>query len=140
TSSQYYPSLLKAVCEHYGIPMDVPVSQLPKSQMDKILYGSGTDLIHFYYENDFGSVHDKNIEFEGVVRNIERRFRDSSSDWVREQMEKYMTQQPCPSCKGYRLKPETLAVKVEGIHIGEATKHSIAEIYEFFSNLTLSEK
>lgn len=140
TSSQYYPQLLKAVCTHYGIPMDVPVSQIPQSQMDKILYGSGTEKIHFYYESDYGSVHNKAIEFEGVVRNIERRFRDSSSDYVREQMEKYMTEQPCPSCKGYRLKPETLAVKVEGLHIAEATLHSVGDMYRFFSNLTLSEK
>ena len=140
TSSQYYPQLLKAVCTHYGIPMDVPVSQIPNSQMDKILYGSGSEKIHFYYESDYGSVHNKAIEFEGVVRNIERRFRDSSSDYVREQMEKYMTEQACPSCKGYRLKPETLAVKVEGLHIAEATRHSVGDMFRFFSNLTLSEK
>lgn len=140
TSSQYYPQLLKAVCTHYGIPMDVPVSQIPKDQMDKILYGSGSEKIYFYYESDYGSVHNKSIEFEGVVRNIERRFRDSTSDYVREQMAKYMTEQPCPSCKGYRLKPETLAVKVEGLHIAEATQHSVSDMYSFFSNLTLSEK
>ncbi|MBM7607947.1 excinuclease ABC subunit A [Lysinibacillus composti] len=140
TSSQYYPQLLKAVCEHYGIPMDVPVSELPKNQMDKILYGSGPDLIHFYYENEFGSIHDKDILFEGVVSNVERRYRETSSDYVREQMEKYMTEHKCPSCKGYRLKPETLAVKVQGLHIAEATEHSIGEMYEFFSNVTLSEK
>ncbi|RHW40186.1 excinuclease ABC subunit UvrA [Lysinibacillus yapensis] len=140
TSSQYYPQLLKAVCTHYGIPMDVPVSQLPKNQMDKILYGSGNEKIYFYYESDFGSVHNKKIEFEGVIRNIERRFRDSSSDYVRDQMAKYMTEQPCPTCKGYRLRPESLAVKVEGLHIAEATQHSIEDMYAFFSNLTLSEK
>jgi len=140
TSSQYYPQLLKAVCTHYGIPMDVPVSQIPTSQMDKILYGSGNEKIHFYYENEYGSVHNKDILFEGVVRNIERRFHDSTSEYVRDQMQKYMTEQACPSCKGYRLKPETLAVKVEGLHIAEATRHSIGDMYGFFSNLTLSEK
>ncbi len=140
TSSQYYPQLLKAVCDHYKIPMDVPVSEIPKEQMDKILYGSNGELIHFYYESEYGSVHNKKIEFEGVVRNIDRRFRESSSDYVKEQMAKYMNEQSCPTCKGYRLKPESLAVKVEGLNISEATQHSIQEMYGFFSTLTLTEK
>ncbi|GLC87777.1 excinuclease ABC subunit UvrA [Lysinibacillus piscis] len=140
TSSQYYPQLLQAVCQHYHIPMDVPVKDLPKEQMDKILYGSGQEKIHFHYENEFGNVRDQMIEFEGVVRNVERRFKETTSDYVREQMEKYMTQQACPSCKGYRLKPETLAVKLADQHIGEVTKYSIQEADTFFKNLQLSEK
>lgn len=140
TSSQYYPQLLKAVCDHYDIPMDVPVKDLPKEKMDKVLYGSGKDKIHFHYENEFGNVRDQMIEFEGVVRNVERRFKETTSDYVREQMEKYMAQQPCPSCKGYRLKPETLAVKVADKHIGEVTQYSIQEADTFFKELDLSEK
>jgi excinuclease ABC subunit A len=140
TSSQYYPQLLKAVCDHYDIPMDVPVKDLPKEKMDKILYGSGKDKIHFHYENEFGNVRDQMIEFEGVVRNVERRFKETTSDYVREQMEKYMAQQACPSCKGYRLKPETLAVKIADKHIGEVTQYSIQEADTFFKDLDLSEK
>lgn len=140
TSSQYYPQLLKAVCDHYDIPMDVPVKDLPKEKMDKILYGSGKDKIHFHYENEFGNVRDQMIEFEGVVRNVERRFKETTSDYVREQMEKYMAQQACPSCKGYRLKPETLAVKLADKHIGEVTQYSIQEADSFFKELDLSEK
>lgn len=140
TSSQYYPQLLKAVCEHYGIPMDVPVKEIPKQQMDKILYGSGKEKIHFHYENEFGNVRDQMIEFEGVVHNVERRFKETTSDYVREQMEKYMAQQACPSCKGYRLKPETLAVKIADKHIGEVTEYSIQEADSFFKELALSEK
>lgn len=140
TSSQYYPQLLKAVCDHYDIPMDVPVKDLPKDQMDKVLYGSGKDKIHFHYENEFGNVRDQMIEFEGVVRNVERRFKETTSDYVREQMEKYMAQQACPSCKGYRLKPETLAVKVADKHIGEVTQYSIQEADTFFKELNLTEK
>lgn len=140
TSSQYYPQLLKAVCDHYDIPMDVPVKELPKEKMDKILYGSGKDKIHFHYENEFGNVRDQMIEFEGVVRNVERRFKETTSDYVREQMEKYMAQQACPSCKGYRLKPETLAVKLADKHIGEVTQYSIQEADTFFKELDLSEK
>ncbi|MGE7941703.1 excinuclease ABC subunit UvrA [Lysinibacillus xylanilyticus] len=140
TSSQYYPQLLKAVCDHYDIPMDVPVKDLPKEKMDKILYGSGKDKIHFHYENEFGNVRDQMIEFEGVVRNVERRFKETTSDYVREQMEKYMAQQACPSCKGYRLKQETLAVKIADRHIGEVTQYSIQEADTFFKDLDLSEK
>ncbi|MED4552349.1 excinuclease ABC subunit UvrA [Lysinibacillus capsici] len=140
TSSQYYPQLLKAVCDHYDIPMDVPVKDLPKEKMDKVLYGSGKDKVHFHYENEFGNVRDQMIEFEGVVRNVERRFKETTSDYVREQMEKYMAQQACPSCKGYRLKPETLAVKVADKHIGEVTQYSIQEADTFFKELDLTEK
>ena len=140
TSSQYYPQLLKAVCDHFDIPMDVPVKDLPKEKMDKVLYGSGKDKIHFHYENEFGNVRDQMIEFEGVVRNVERRFKETTSDYVREQMEKYMAQQACPSCKGYRLKPETLAVKVADKHIGEVTQYSIQEADIFFKELDLTEK
>lgn len=140
TSSQYYPQLLKAVCDHYDIPMDVPVKDLPKEKMDKVLYGSGKDKIHFHYENEFGNVRDQMIEFEGVVRNVERRFKETTSDYVREQMEKYMAQQACPSCKGYRLKPETLAVKVADKHIGEVTQYSIQVADTFFKELDLTEK
>lgn len=140
TSSQFYPQLLKAVCDHYGIDMDIPVKEIPKDQMDKILYGSGTDDIHFHYENDFGNTRDQDIQFEGVLRNIERRYRETASDYIREQMEKYMAQQPCPSCHGHRLKPETLAVKITGKHIGQITELSIKEAYTFFQELELSEK
>ena len=140
TSSQYYPSLLQAVCTHYDIPMDVPVSEIPKDKMKKILYGSGNEEILFDYVSDYGRRTKQNIKFEGVIPNVERRYRDSSSDYVREQMEKYMTEKPCPSCKGYRLKPETLAVKIQGKHIAETTDYAIRELQQFFDELTLTEK
>ncbi|UXH43491.1 excinuclease ABC subunit UvrA [Rossellomorea vietnamensis] len=140
TSSQYYPSLLKAVCDHYEIPMDIPVKDIPKHQMDKILYGSGKDEIYFRYENDFGQVRENYLRFEGVIPNVERRYRETSSDYIREQMEKYMAQQDCPACNGHRLKEESLAVKVDSLHIGEVTAFSIEEAEEFFQKLQLSEK
>lgn len=140
TSSQYYPELLKAVCKHYNIPMDVPVRDLPKEQMNKILKGSGKEKIQFTYTNEYGRTRSQMIEFEGVLKNIERRFKETSSDYVREQMQKYMAEQPCPSCKGYRLKPETLAVKIDGKHIAEVTQYAIQEAQNFFEELNLSEK
>jgi len=139
-SSQYYPQLLEAVCNHYGIDMDVPVKDLPKSQLEKILYGSGGEKLYFRYENDFGQIRENYIEFEGVIPNIERRYRETSSDYIREQMEKYMAQQPCPTCRGNRLKKESLAVLIAGRHIGEITTLSVTEALKFFKNLSLSEK
>ncbi|MEG7334880.1 excinuclease ABC subunit UvrA [Bacillus sp. 0102A] len=139
-SSQYYPQLLEAVCTHYGIDMDVPVKDLPKQQLDKVLYGSGDDLIYFRYENDFGQIREGEIQFEGVLRNIERRYKETSSDYIREQMEQYMSQKSCPTCKGYRLKKEALAVLIDGRHIGKITKLSVGDALTFFKGLTLSEK
>ncbi|ATP95502.1 excinuclease ABC subunit UvrA [Bacillus sp. S2(2019)] len=139
-SSQYYPQLLEAVCTHYGIDMDIPVKDIPTHLFDKILYGSGSELIYFKYENDFGQVRENEIEFEGVLRNIERRYKETSSDYIREQMEKYMANQPCPTCKGYRLKKETLAVLINGKHIGEMTDLSVSDALDFYKKIELSEK
>jgi excinuclease ABC subunit A len=140
TSSQYYPSLLEAVCNHYGIDMDVPVKDLPDSQMEKILYGSSKDRIYFRYQNDFGQIRENYIVFEGVLKNVERRYKETGSDYIREQMEKYMGEHACPTCKGYRLKRESLAVLVDGRHIGEVTRLSVEEAHQFFQSLQLSEK
>lgn len=140
TSSQYYPTLLKTVCDHFNIDMDTPIKDLSKEQLDIILKGSGDEKIFFSYTNEFGKTREQEIEFEGVLRNVERRFKDTSSDYVRDQMEKYMAQSNCPSCKGYRLKPESLAVKVDHKHIGEITTFSIKEALAFFQELQLSEK
>ena len=140
TSSQYYPQLLEAVCNHYGIDMDVPVKDLPDHEMDKILYGSEKDRIYFRYENDWGQVRENYIVFEGVLKNVERRYKETGSDYIREQMEKYMGEHACPTCKGYRLKRETLAVLVDGRHIGEVTSLSVEEAHQFFQSLELSEK
>ncbi|MEH7095000.1 excinuclease ABC subunit UvrA [Neobacillus vireti] len=140
TSSQYYPQLLQAVCDHYGIDMDIPVKDIPEHQMEKVLYGSGKDKIYFRYENDFGQLREGHIQFEGVMRNVERRYKETSSDFIREQMEKYMGQQPCPTCKGYRLKKESLAVLINGFHISQVTDLSIKDADQFFTELKLSEK
>lgn len=139
TSSQYYPQLLEAVCNHYGIDLDIPIKDLPKDQLDKILYGSETDRIYFRYESDFGQIRENYIQFEGVLRNVARRYSETSSDFIRDQMEKYMAENPCPSCKGNRLRPESLAVLIDNQHIGTVTALSVEEAYQLFENLQLSE-
>ncbi|OPA01072.1 excinuclease ABC subunit UvrA [Bacillus cereus] len=140
TSSQYYPQLLQSVCNQYGVDMDVPVKDILKDLFDKVLYGSGEEKVYFRYVNEFGQVKENEILFEGVIPNIERRYRETSSDYIREQMEKYMAEQACPKCKGGRLKPESLAVFVGGKTIADVTKYSVQEVQEFFSNVELTEK
>lgn len=140
TSSQYYPQLLACVCKHYDIDMDIPVKDIPKEKLDKLLYGSDGETIHFRYETDFGQIHERDIVFEGVLNNIERRYRETSSDWVREQMEKYMAERPCQACKGKRLKKEILAVLIEGKNIADISDYTVTEALDFFESLSLSEK
>ncbi|MCM3714628.1 excinuclease ABC subunit UvrA [Alkalihalobacillus oceani] len=140
TSSQYYPQLLAAVAEHYGIDLDTPVEQIPEAQFEKILYGSGKEKIYFRYENEFGQVRENMIVFEGVIPNIARRYHETSSDYIREQMEAYMTQKHCPTCKGYRLKREALAVFIGGKHIGQVSSLSVKDAMRFFESLELTEK
>src|SRR5699024_5836624 len=139
-SSQYYPQLLKSVCEHYDIDMDKPVKDIPKKKMDKILYGSGTEKVRFRFVNDFGKVRDNMIYIEGVINNIDRRYRETSSDFTREKLEKYMKEKNCTTCKGYRLKKEALAVLINGYHISQVTDYSIHEARDFFKSLELTEK
>lgn len=138
--SQYYPQLLQAVCEHYGIDMDCPVRELPKEQLDKILYGSGEEWITFTYTSDFGKKKTSEIQFEGVLNNIARRYHQSSSDFVRSTLEEYMAESACPTCKGHRLNKQALSVKVAGKHISEVTDLSIDEALDFLASLDLSEK
>ncbi|PBB06204.1 excinuclease ABC subunit UvrA [Salimicrobium humidisoli] len=140
TSSQYYPQLLKSVCAHYGIDMGIPVKDIPKQQLERLLYGSGEETVHFRYENDFGKVRDNDIYYEGIIPNVSRRYRETSSDFIREQMEEYMAQKPCPKCNGYRLGREALSVKVNGKHIGQVTDFSVTEANSFFTDVPLTEK
>lgn len=140
TSSQYYPQLLKSACAHFGIEMNKPVEKLPKDKLNLLLYGSGTDRIHFYYENEFGDVRDKDMYFEGVINNIGRRYRETGSDYIREQMSEYMMHKACPSCHGHRLRPEALSVKIGEKSISEVTEMPIREMLTFFDKLELTEK
>lgn len=140
TSSQYYPQLLASVCDHYGIDMDVPIEKIPKHQLEKVLAGSNGDEIYFRYENEFGHVREANVAFEGVLHNLARRYKETSSDYIREQMEGYMAQKACPTCKGNRLKKESLAVLINGKQIGDITALSIKEAKTFFETLELTEK
>lgn len=139
-SSNYYPAMLEQACAHFKIDFDTPFEALTKEQQELILFGSQGEKFHFHYENDFGGVRDVDIPFEGVLINIDRRYRESSSDYTREQMRLYMTELECQTCHGYRLNPQALSVKVGGKHIGEVSELSITQALEFFEHLKLSEQ
>ncbi|MNW48686.1 UvrABC system protein A [compost metagenome] len=140
STSNYYPQFLKSVCDHYKIPRDVPVSELSKDQLDKLLYGTGDTKIRFRYQNDFGMSKDAYVTFEGIIHNLERRYRDTSSEGIREFIEEFMGTKPCATCKGHRLKKETLAVTINDKNMAFVTSLSIGEAMQFFEGLTLSEK
>ncbi|MCD7112473.1 excinuclease ABC subunit UvrA [Limosilactobacillus agrestis] len=137
-SSQYYPQMLEQFCKSVGIDMDTPFNKLSKKQQQQILYGNGETPFHFHYENDFGGIRDVDVPFEGVINNISRRYRETNSDFTREQMRKYMTELPCPVCHGYRLNQRALAVKIDGRNIGEVSALPISDSLEFFKNIKLS--
>lgn len=140
STSNYYPQFLSAVCEHYDIPQNVPVSELSPEQMKKLLYGTGGERVRFLYENDFGHRKEAYVPFEGIVHNLERRYRDTASDMMREHIENYMSAKPCGGCKGQRLRKESLAVTIGSQNIAHVTSLSIGEAQRYFDSLTLTEK
>ena len=102
--------------------LDTKWKDLPKKTQDAILYGSGDDEIKFTYDDGMRAYETKK-PFEGVITNLERRFKETESDWAREELQKYFTDMPCAACNGYRLKPEALCVKIAGQHIGDVSEH-----------------
>lgn len=139
-SSTYYQQLLESACRHFGIRMDIPFEELPAEHVQILMYGSQAEKIKFRYENEFGQVREAIVPFEGVIPNLQRRHVETSSDYIREQIENYMSQKPCPVCKGQRLRQESLAVKLAGKNISELTDLSIVDAYQFADSLPLNEK
>src|SRR5258706_13860003 len=134
SSSPYYIQTLLALGKHYKFGLDSKWKELPKKTQDAILYGSGEDAIRFVYDDGLRPYETKK-PFEGVVTNLERRWRETGSEWAPEEMAEYFTDIPCAACKGYRLKPEALCVKVGGLHIGEVADMSVKRAGEWFTQL-----
>jgi excinuclease ABC subunit A len=139
-SSQYYPEMLAQFAKQTGIDMDTPFEKLSAKQQKMILFGNGEKPFHFHYENDFGGVRDVDVPFEGVINNVERRYKETNSDFTRDQMRKYMTELTCQTCGGYRLNPQALSVKVGDIHIGQISERPVSDEIPFFTKLNLSEQ
>ncbi|WMZ46932.1 excinuclease ABC subunit UvrA [Staphylococcus pseudintermedius] len=140
TSSDFYPSMLKRVCEVYKINMDKPFKKLTERQRNIILYGSGDKEIEFTFKSKFGQERKRTMPFEGVVPNIERRYHESPSEYVREMMQKYMGEQVCETCHGQRLSREALSVYVADKNVGEVVEQSIKEALTYYENIELTEQ
>lgn len=140
STSNYYPQFLKSVCEHFNIPQNVPVSSLTPDHMNKLLHGTGSEKVRFKYENDFGQKKDAMVAFEGIIPNLERRYRETASDGIREFIEGFMSAKPCHVCKGKRLKKEILAVTINEQNISDITDLSIGDCQHWFEEIKLSEK
>jgi excinuclease ABC subunit A len=134
STSPYYIQTLQALGKHYKFTLDTRWKDLPKKTQDALLHGSGEEAIRFVYDDGLRS-YQTTKPFEGVVTNLERRWRETDSDWAREEMAKYFTDIPCAACAGFRLKPEALCVKVGGLHIGEVAEMSVKRAGEWFTEL-----
>ncbi|MBT4229310.1 MAG: excinuclease ABC subunit UvrA [Rhodobacteraceae bacterium] len=124
--SPYFTQTIEAISKHYGVSMNVSWKDLPAAVKKVFLHGSGDQEIKFRYD-DGGRVYQVTRGFEGVIPNMQRRYRETDSSWVREEFENYQNNQPCGSCKGFRLRPEALAVKIANLHVGELVQMSIRD-------------
>jgi excinuclease ABC subunit A len=134
SSSPYYVQTLTALGKFYKFTLDTKWKDLPKKTQTAILHGSGEDQIKFSYEDGVRS-YDTRKPFEGVITNIDRRYRETESEWAREELAKYFSDIPCAACHGYRLKPEALCVKIGGKHIGEISELSVRRAGEWFETI-----
>ncbi|KAA0581447.1 excinuclease ABC subunit UvrA [Azospirillum sp. B21] len=134
STSKYYDQTLESICEHFGASMTTPWQDLPEKVRQTILFGSGGSAITMTYDDGLRR-YQTNKAFEGIVNNLERRYRETDSAWTRDELSKYQSSQPCEVCKGARLKPEALAVKIRGRNISEAAELSIAGAGAWFSEL-----
>ncbi len=134
-----YMSSLYTVAEHYNIDLDIPVKDMKRKDLDIILYGTN-DIMDFHYVAKNGSTRDTKSKYEGIINNLERRYLETNSSWIREWIEGFMVESLCNTCKGTRLKDEILAVKINNKNIYEMTEMAIDELRDFLSNLKLTKE
>lgn len=139
--SGFYRQMIDALAKEHGVDLSVPYKDLPETFKQELLYGTGTrHLKYTYTSRSTGSVSHRDHPFEGMINNVERRYRETHSDFMKERMQKYMVVRDCPDCRGKRLKPEVLAVTVGGKNLAELSDMSIRDAYDFIDNLQLTEK
>jgi excinuclease ABC subunit A len=139
-SQFFYPELLETVSKYFGIDMKKPWSKLPKQHQNVLLDGTGDKKIKFGYKNQYGHERWYEAPFEGVVANLQRRYEETQSEYLKQELERYMSDKPCPACKGRRLKPESLAVMVAGKNIADVCRFSIGGAISFFDSLHGTER
>ncbi len=135
TSAPYYQQTLQAVVAHFGASTGTAWSELPFEVQHAVLYGTDKTKIDFVYDDGLRQYKTSKV-FEGVIGNLERRYKETESAGMREEIERYMSAKPCVACGGYRLKPEALAVKIDGLHVGQVTQKSIRDSVAWFNQLT----
>ena len=136
----YYFEMIEAMAREYEVDLDTPVEKLPQEFIKDLLYGTGKRTIEFSYESKYGGRRKYRAPFEGIIKNLDRRYKETTSDYMREKIEEFMSLTPCDQCKGTRLKPEVLSVRIDKKNIAEVTEFSIREAKAFFQNLELSGK
>ena len=134
-SAPYYDQTLESLAKHYKVSTAAPWGELPQPVRHAILHGTGAEVVALRYKDGLRA-YTVEKPFEGVLPNLERRYRETDNPWVREDLSRYQAEKPCPACTGYRLKPESLAVKVAGRHIGEANDLSIRKTREWFGTVS----
>ena len=138
--SSFYESVIQAIADRYEIDLDTPWADLTEAQQQLFLYGTGGERVYVQYRNRMGRRRSYMLAFEGIVKSLERRYRETDSGTQRERIEEYMSARPCSACNGARLKPEVLAVTVGGLAIHELTRKSVKSAIEFCEDLPLSER
>ena len=136
----YYSKMVQSLAAHFNVSLDTPFKDLPEDFVQELLYGQNNIMVEFIFDSKFGGRREYKAPFEGVIVNLERRYRETNSDYSREKIEEYMAEIPCPKCKGNRLKKEVLSVLIGGKNIIEVTDLSVKELLSFVDNLHLSEK
>ncbi len=134
TKSPYFTQTINSIAKHYGFDTKAAWKDLPEKVQRVFLRGSGSEKIKFRYDEN-GRIYEVSRVFEGVIPNMERRYRETDSAWVREEFERYQNNRPCGACEGYRLRPEALAVKIGGLHVGQVVEMSIAEALAWCSEV-----
>ncbi|PLS20592.1 excinuclease ABC subunit UvrA [Neptunicoccus cionae] len=132
--SPYFRQTIEAIARHYEFDKDLPWRELPAHVQQLMLHGSGDEEIKFRYDEG-GRVYEVSRAFEGVIPNMERRYRETDSNWIREEFERYQNNRHCGVCDGYRLRPEALAVKIGGLHVGQVVEMSIAEAHDWVDGI-----
>ena len=136
----YYSKMVQSLANHFGVSIETPFKDLPEEFVQELLYGTNNTIVQFVYDSKYGGRREYKAYFEGVIPNLERRYRETNSEYSRDKIEEYMAETPCPKCKGARLKKEVLSVLVDGKNIMEVTDFSVNELVEYIENINLSEK
>ena len=136
----YYSKMVQSLAYKFGVSIETPFKDLPEDFVQELLYGSNNVMVEFIFESKYGGKREYKAPFEGVIVNLERRYRETNSEYSREKIEEFMAETPCPKCKGARLKKEVLSVLVDNKNIMDVTDFSVNDLIDFIENINLAEK